>query len=279
MKTIERDKKTVMVVSVEPRILVETKKTLAPYFDVHFTSTSESVITALDVLEISAVVICVGEMRDQAFELFNGINKYVKSKCVPVLILAEKGNDSDETAAFEAGASDYTVKRRGTIWALVRRINRCIEVSEIERRSLGAVNTAPDEPPDKVLAGKSILVAEDSEMNRFVVSTMFEEIEDVDVEFAFDGREAVEKFSQSPTKFSIILMDVLMPEMNGTEAARAIRGLGCENAREIPIIALSASTETDKIKQCLDAGMNDFLTKPMLQEELFEICAKYCTQS
>jgi len=278
MSTIEKNKKIVMVVSIEPQALVETKMTLMPYFDVHFTASGESAITALDTLAISAVIICVGDKRDQAFDLFGGIYKHTKPKCVPILLLAEKGNDSDEIAAFNAGASDYTVRRKGTVSALVKRVNLLIKASEIERFSLSGGSGAPFESPEQVLSGKSILVAEDSEINRVVVSSMFEEIKDIDVEFAFDGKDTVEKFERSPDKFSIILMDILMPEMDGIEATEAIRRLDCENARDIPIIALTASDDEEKIKECLAAGMNGYLIKPMLKEELFEICAEYCRQ-
>jgi len=70
-------------------------------------------------------------------------------------------------------------------------------------------------------------------------------------------------FKAAPDRYDIILMDMHMPEMDGLEATQQIRALGSREARSIPIIALTANVFTEDIEQCLAAGMNDHLGKPI----------------
>jgi len=126
------------------------------------------------------------------------------------------------------------------------------------------------------LVNKTILVADDVELNRDIIKTILSVIEGLKVEFASDGKEAVEKFEKDPNLYSFILMDVQMPVMDGLEATRTIRRLSCENAREIPIIAVTASVDEKEIELCLKAGMNDILEKPIIYDKILTVVAEHC---
>jgi CheY-like chemotaxis protein len=78
-----------------------------------------------------------------------------------------------------------------------------------------------------------------------------------------NGAEAVRIFSESPDKYDLIFMDIQMPEMDGYEAARRIRALDLEKARNIPIVAMTANVFREDIERCLAAGMNDHVGKPL----------------
>ena len=81
---------------------------------------------------------------------------------------------------------------------------------------------------------------------------------------AKDGRDCVRQFERSqPGEIDVILMDMQMPEMNGLEATAAIRALARPDAKEIPIIALTANAYQEDVQRCLDAGMNAHLSKPI----------------
>jgi len=272
-------KKHVLIVSGEPRILAEIKAELMAYFNISIAATSELAINALEMNEVAAVVICIGESREQAFSVFNSIFDFVKSRNIPIIFLAEKGNDDDETTAFAMGAVDYSTRRRGTINALSNRINLRINASEYERRILSGEIT-PDSfdnaTPEKALFGKTILVVEDIEINREIVAMMLSQIDGLTVELACDGKEAVDKFRDNPGLYSLILMDVQMPVMDGLEATRTIRRLDCQNARNVPVIALTATTDEAEIELCLKAGMDDYLEKPMPYDKFLVIAAEHC---
>ena len=95
---------------------------------------------------------------------------------------------------------------------------------------------------------------------------------------ASDGKEAVSLFKNHPRgTYDFILMDIMMPNMDGHQAAKAIRALGIErsDAVTIPMIALSANAFVDDIQESLDSGMNDHISKPINMEELIDTITKY----
>lgn len=272
------DNKHVLIVSGEPRILAELKKDLMSDFEVSIAATYDSALTALKLYNVEAIVICIGESREHAFSLFSSIFGITKESNIPIIFLAEKGSDADETAAFAMGAVDYSARRRGAINALIDRIRLRISASDRGKRDYGsAVEPAqPATAPEAVLSGKTIIVADDVDLNREIISVMFCGVEDLTLEFACNGKEAVEKFTDAPGRYSLIIMDVQMPVVDGLEATRIIRSLNVENARRIPIIALTAATDDADIKACLDAGMNDFIEKPVNYDRLLEAAAEHC---
>ena len=95
---------------------------------------------------------------------------------------------------------------------------------------------------------------------------------------AADGKEVVDLFKNQPRgTYDLILMDIMMPNMDGHQAAKAIRALGIErsDAATIPIIALSANAFIDDIQESLDLGMNAHISKPINMEELIDTITKY----
>ena len=116
-----------------------------------------------------------------------------------------------------------------------------------------------------------ILLAEDNPVNQKLAKMMLTKA-GYQVEIAGNGREAVDKFSSSPDDFDIIFMDIQMPEMDGMEATKEIRKRGYA---VIPIIALTAHAMKGDREKCIEAGMDDHITKPVKRENIFEILEKY----
>ena len=113
-------------------------------------------------------------------------------------------------------------------------------------------------------AGARILLAEDEPINQEVSRGLLEE-NGLKVDLAADGIEAVSLARQN--RYAVILMDMQMPNLNGLDATRAIRG-DTQNLAT-PILALTASAFTEDRQTCLDAGMNDYIAKPIQPEQLF----------
>ena len=140
----------------------------------------------------------------------------------------------------------------------------------VSSRDLPVPDTGVQEEEDTSLAGLHLLIAEDQELNAEVLADLIE-LEGMSSEWARNGQEAVEMFGQSePGHFDMILMDMRMPVMDGVNATRSIRALSRPDAASIPIIALSANAFEEDIKQCLSAGMNAHLSKPVDIERLKE---------
>ena len=119
------------------------------------------------------------------------------------------------------------------------------------------------------LTGVKILMAEDNDLNAEIATIQLEEY-GMQVTRAADGKEAVEVFANHPADtFDIILMDVMMPKMNGYEATKAIRSLDDRpDGRTIPIIAMTANAFAEDVQASLDAGMNGHLSKPIVMDEV-----------
>ncbi|MCL1137484.1 ATP-binding protein [Shewanella pneumatophori] len=121
---------------------------------------------------------------------------------------------------------------------------------------------------------KMVLVVEDNKVNQQVVSINLAKL-NLPYLIANDGQEALEQFKQHRGQFSVILMDCMMPVMDGFEATKAIRNLEKQLATQpVPIIALTASILDDDIQKCFDSGMDDYLPKPFKREVLVDKLAK-----
>lgn len=119
--------------------------------------------------------------------------------------------------------------------------------------------------------GIRILVVEDNPVNQKLALTILTK-RGYQVELASNGLEAVEKFIASAEEFDLILMDIQMPTMSGFEATRIIREKGFDS---VPIIALTThALESDRAR-CIEAGMNDHITKPVHRENLYFLIDKY----
>lgn len=124
------------------------------------------------------------------------------------------------------------------------------------------------------IAGMRILLVEDNEINCEIVEFMLEEA-GAKVVTANDGKAAVDTFMVSePGEFDCILMDLMMPVMSGYEAARVIRAMDRPDAKDIPIIALSANAFEEDITMAKDAGMNEHLAKPVDIKKLLRIISR-----
>lgn len=116
------------------------------------------------------------------------------------------------------------------------------------------------------LKSLKVLIADDDEYNRKLLNVILRKW-NADVREACNGKEVIAEVMKNP--FDILLMDIRMPEMNGIEAAQLIRKMR-DSRSETPIIALTAVTTEEKRQRCINAGINDFLTKPFKEEELFK---------
>ncbi|MCL1829940.1 MAG: bacteriohemerythrin [Oscillospiraceae bacterium] len=122
--------------------------------------------------------------------------------------------------------------------------------------------------------GHCILLVEDIEINREIVLALLEPTK-LQIDCAENGLVALEMFNTSPDKYELIFMDMQMPEMDGLEATRQIRKLNHPNAKRIPIIAMTANAFREDVVNCLNAGMNGHLGKPLDFDEVLNKLRNY----
>ena len=173
-----------------------------------------------------------------------------------------------EVRAREAGVDMFLTKPvfASTLY------NALLSVTGIDR----AVRVPAEKNHRPELAGHHVLLAEDNDLNREIAVELLQMI-GITVDWAENGRAALDKFLSDGDTYDLILMDVQMPVMDGYQATAAIRSSGHERAGTIPIIAMTADAFHEDIVKAETAGMNGHLAKPIDPELLYETVAEYLT--
>ena len=172
---------------------------------------------------------------------------------IPILLISAYDRADIEDAAKEAGANGFVSK------PLFRSIlyDKINELLGTEAKSIEPENDYSD------LQGMNILIAEDNDINWEIISALLGMF-GITTERAENGRICVEKMIQAAEgRYALIFMDIQMPEMNGLDATRKIRALDDPWASSIPIIAMTADAFSENVTECLNAGMNGHIAKPI----------------
>ena len=174
--------------------------------------------------------------------------------------------------------------------SLVSEMNGTIEVESEENKGSKFIITLPFEIAEKEqieekkeyienadITGLKLLLAEDNDLNAEIAQVQFEEA-GAEVTIVKNGKQAVELFEKAePGTFDAILMDIMMPVMDGLTAAREIRALDRTDADTIPILAMSANAFEEDARKSIEAGMNVHLAKPLKIEQVIAAIAAYST--
>ncbi|MCC6123986.1 MAG: response regulator [Pirellulales bacterium] len=233
--------------------------------------------------------------RDAALQALAAIRANDPESNAPALLVIDAG--TNRGAGFEFLESFGAGERAG--WRIIvltpagsmggferfqkSGIRQCIQKPVIGSELLDAAQATlkplPAEPlalpsiPQRKNSVLHVLVADDSSVNREVTSGLLE-LRGHAVQIAGNGREAVEAFQRQT--FDVILMDVEMPEIDGLTAARMIRDLEKDANRRVPILAMTAHVLNSIKEQCLEAGMDGYISKPIQPEYLYRALESYC---
>lgn len=184
---------------------------------------------------------------------------------VPIIILTAYDWSDIEQEAREAGVTAFCAKPLflSELYNVLQNASICPENLEMPTVKINE------------FVGKRILLVEDVDLNREIVETILEDA-GIQVVSVADGKAAVDYMLKSDEdSVDLILMDVMMPVMNGYEAAKIIRSFDNKVKAAKPIIAMTASALEQDIKDALEAGMDDHLAKPIRIEQLYEMMKKY----
>jgi len=208
-------------------------------------------------------------------ELSSKINEDHENRHVIVLI-SSTDYSTIGTEAREAGVNKF-IQKPLFLSTIADCINECLGVSGSKE---------PESEPG-CFSGYRVLLAEDIDINREIVMALLEPTM-LQIDCAENGAEAVKLFSENKDHYDIVFMDVQMPEVDGFEATRQIRALEkelqkeaghsehlSESPRGIPIIAMTANVFKEDIENCLEAGMNDHVGKPLDLEEVMNKLREY----
>lgn len=183
------------------------------------------------------------------------------------IMLTSIGVRGDAIRCKELGIEAYLPKpiRMTELVDMIRRLKGKELTAEKPGKDLLTRHTLLEKPEDRSL---HVLLAEDNKVNRTLATRILEKQNHI-VDVAVNGLEAVEKFSCS--SYDVILMDIQMPEMDGLKATKEIRKLEMSTDYHIPIIAMTAHAMLGDKEKCLEAGMDDYISKPIRIDEFLEI--------
>ncbi|MDL2313876.1 response regulator [Desulfovibrio sp. OttesenSCG-928-C14] len=201
-------------------------------------------------------------------ELASRIKSEYGGETVVIMISATEWNEI-EREAKKAGV-DHFIPKPLFSSVIVDCINQCLDSGKKSRSH----HPEQDMGEPGAFSQYRVLLAEDIDINREIVYSLLEE-SGLNIDSAANGREAFEMFQASPGRYQMIFMDIHMPEVDGYEATALIRGLGSQEARNIPIVAMTANVFREDIEKCLAAGMNDHIGKPISLNEMLEKLTKY----
>lgn len=147
-----------------------------------------------------------------------------------------------------------------------------------EPEKVSAENVHEHADAQMSIQGLRLMLVEDNELNAEIAQVLLSDAGAI-ITLVGDRKQALDLFESSePNSFDAILMDVMMPVMDGLTATRQIRALAREDAKTIPIIAMTANAFEEDAKKCFEAGMDAHLTKPLQIEKLVSTIAQLCSK-
>ncbi|MEP1897104.1 MAG: response regulator [Alloalcanivorax venustensis] len=198
------------------------------------------------------------------FELLERLHGNDAYEAVPVVIYTGKDLTRDEEARLRKYADRIILKTERSHERLLNEASLFLHWLESTLPAHRRGNPELIEHRDDIFEGKKLLLVDDDMRNIYALSAQLEEL-GFDIHLANNGREALEALDESPD-FDIVLMDIMMPEMDGYEAMAQIRSQ--PRFAALPVLALTAKAMKDDRAKCLDAGANDYCSKPIDMSKL-----------
>ena len=267
----------VLVVDSSREVLESIKKKLYTAGVLHCSATTEAsealaLVQKHENLAYSLAIIDAKLANDASLPLAREISRISLGKTVLVMATGMATPDAEQTP--EDAIVENILHKPVFMSQLLEKLNACLEPNEdaLTQATSGLESSAKQKMLD--LANHRILIAEDIDINCEIIGALLEPT-NASITFVQNGREAIEAFSREPDAFSLILMDLQMPEVDGHTATKTIRASGLPRATTIPIVAMTANVFQDDIDRSLAAGMNAHLGKPINLKELFATLKKF----
>jgi CheY-like chemotaxis protein len=209
------------------------------------------------------------------FELLEELKKDRRSDHPPVIVYTGRDLTKDEVDKLGEFSDSIIIKGVRSEERLLQELT--LFLHHVESKIPPSKRQAASEPVrhrEEIFAGKKLLVVDDDMRNVFALRSVFAK-KGFEVLVAKTGKEAIDRLNEFPN-IDLVLMDIMMPEMDGYEAMRAIRAQ--KKFEKLPIIALTAKAMASDRDKCLDAGANDYLTKPIDIDQLMSLLRIWLTK-
>jgi CheY-like chemotaxis protein/HAMP domain-containing protein len=235
--------------------------------DVTVTGSGQAALEALGGRRFDCLVLDLGLPDMTGFELLDRIEADPRLDPLPIIVYTGRELTAEEAAELARRTDAIIIKDVHSMDHLLEQTALFLHRNEAKLSVPKQQMLKKLRESDPVLAGKTVLVIDDDVRNIFAITSVLERHK-MTVLFAENGRQGLVVLEQNPG-VQIVLMDVMMPEMDGYEATRAIRAL--EKHASLPIVALTAKAMKDDRERCIAAGASDYLTKPVEAEQLLSV--------
>ncbi|RYD57600.1 MAG: response regulator [Sphingobacteriales bacterium] len=265
---LNREHKKVLIVEENP----QHAKALA-YFLENFNVAAEvrhdihAGVEALRTDDVDCVILDMGMPTQKAYEMLEEVKKNTGLEHLPVIVFTGKSLSKNEESKIRQYADSIVVKTAHSYKRILDEVSLFLHLVEegnkpqtpVRNKRLGAL--------EEVLKDKTVLIADDDVRNIFSLSKALEQ-KNMKVITAIDGKEALNQLEQNPA-IDIVLMDMMMPEMDGYESTTRIR----QNSkfRNLPIIAVTAKAMAGDREKCIAAGASDYISKPVDIDQMLSL--------
>lgn len=266
---LNRNPKKVLIIEDNPK----HAKALA-YFLETFNINSElksdisQGVEALKRNEVDCVILDMGIPDTKSYEMLEAAKRNPGLENFPIIIFTGKSLSMSEELRIKKYADSIIVKTAHSYQRMLDEVSLFLHLVEDQKQSAQA-SGGPKKLGElsQILHNKTVLVADDDIRNIFSLSKALENYK-MNVITALDGKEALEKLQENPT-IDVVLLDMMMPQMDGYETARKIR----QNYqwKDLPVIAVTAKAMTGDREKCIQAGASDYITKPVDVDQLLSL--------
>jgi len=208
----------------------------------------------------------------------NLIKNDKRYKSTPIIMINNFGETEDKLEIYNNGVNVY-FSTPFTSTLFYRAIDAAMEYAGIQKQAIyfsaDSISEATTRENTRTHYFGKALIVDDVEINRYILNAMLSRIGLIS-DLASNGQDAVDKVKNN--EYDIVFMDCRMPIMDGYEATKQIRSLGTEKSNTT-IIALTANAEVSQVSQCVESGMNEYLSKPYTEQDLTKVLSNYLSEN
>lgn len=224
-------------------------------------------IESLKQKEVDCVILDMGIPEQHAYDTLEEVKKTPGLENIPIIIFTGKNLSHSEEVKIRQYADTIVIKTAHSYQRILDEVSLFLHLVEENKKDAKVARYKRMGELEEVLKGKTVLVVDDDVRNIFSLTKSLENY-GVNVVSAIDGKDAIQQL-QEQNKVDLILMDMMMPEMDGYESTRRIREI--HRFKKLPIIAVTAKAMTGDRAKCIAAGASDYITKPVDVDQLVSL--------
>ncbi|MDR6461998.1 response regulator [Chryseobacterium sediminis] len=235
----------------------------------------EDSVKALTSDLVDCVILDIGSTKGNDYHVIESIKSYEGLENLPIIIFTEHHLSKEEELKIKQYADSIVVKTAHSYQRILDEVGLFLHLVEEKNSSAESTTSRMLGSLTEVLSGKKVLITDDDVRNIFSLTKALEKYK-VEVIVAMDGKHALEQISHHPD-IDVILMDMMMPEMDGYETIKQIRKMPAY--KRLPIIAVTAKSMIGEREKCITAGASDYISKPVDIDQLLSLLRVWLYES